>query len=204
MTALPDHSDFTPLQAPDGHSLAGMRPNVTEQFWGYAISPREHVIDLGVLLRLALMLVGLGAAIGAFGVWLVPAMAFVGHALLGKVALSAGLASLALMIFARTALGTRVTLQVDTVNGELRETVRAITGKDVVLATYGFDTIAGVQLRPAEDHAQILLETGDGGLIPAGDGHEVMLTALVARLRGDLGIGGGEVRVPDFAGPLVR
>lgn len=204
MTALPDHSDFTPLQVSDGQSYAGMRPNVTEQFWGYAISPGEHVVDLGVLLRVALMLVGLGAALGALGVWLVPAMAFIGHAVLGKAALSAALASLALMIFARTALGTRVTLQVDTVNGELRETVRAVTGKDVVLATYGFDTIAGIETRSTGEHAQILLETRDGGLIPAGDGHQVMLPALVARLRGDLGLAGGEARMPDFAGPLVR
>lgn len=205
MTAFPDHDHLVATAQADGFDGHVGRPAVTETFWGYEIAPGEVVIDAGVLGRIVLLVVSLGAAIAAPAIWLMPAMAFVGHAVLGKAALSAGFAALAMLGVMSTALGGRVRLQVDTGKGELREIVRNIFGQDMVLASYGFDAVEGIDLRQGQGRAQIVLRVAGAGEIPAGDGHAVMLGGLRHRLETDLGLDrrDGPV-IPDFAGPLVR
>lgn len=204
MTALPDPGRFEVEGPVKGARPIQARPIVQEFYWGYEIRPGEQVIDLYALFRIALLGIGFGCAVGALGVWLVPAMSFAGQALLGKAAISAALASFAFLILGSVSPGLRVGVQIDTRNGEVREVVTTATGKRRVLSAYGFDAVQGVSTRKGETRAQIVLDVAGAGLVPAGDGHPLALETLARRLRADLSQPAGEARIPNFAGPLVR
>lgn len=191
MTAFPDPAGpfetFTSAESMPAHMT---RPNVKQEFWGYEVAPAEEVFDLSVLMRGVALMGFLGALVAAIAIWMVPAMSFSGDPLATK-----ALISLVALVFAlsvsRVALrSTRIRLQVDTANGELREVVAGVFRGDTVIASYGIDTVQGVKIVTRQDDTslgQIQIAVAGVGRIPAGDGSILMLERLKARLQKDLG-----------------
>jgi hypothetical protein len=184
-----------------------MRPNITEHFWGYEVRPNEHVIDVAVLTRAVCGVLTVAMFIAAFGVWLMPAIAFTGSPFLAKVGLSIVLLLAAVLLGRIAARGTRVRLQIDTTSGELREVVDGPMGAIVTLSSFGIDAVEGVDVVASEadrSFGQVQIRLRDQGKIPAGDGAISALHALRNRLASDCGVEQHDPsRVPVWGGPLA-
>jgi len=203
MTAFPDHDAVADAGRFRGFATA---PQVRETFWGYEITPNEQVIDIAVIGRIALLLLGVGCAVAALAAWIIPAHHLSGDVFLTRLSLSAIFVGLAVLIVTQVSPGARVRLQVDTRSGELREVMFSLTGEETVLATYGFDAVREVISHVGDDEKGQLLLVIDGvGAVPAGDGDPQLLSDLKARLRDDLGVGAMRPARPRvFGGPLRR
>lgn len=207
MTALPD----TPFVArPHLHRTtvqAATRPNVTEHFWGYEVRLNEQELTVAVLMRAVSGIVAVAAVLAVVGIWLVPQMAFSGEALGSRMILSVALIALALLTARIAARGTRVRVQFDKVNGELREVVDGPMDRIVVLAHYGLDAVEAVEIVPSKSDptfGQVQITLNGLGKIPAGDGAISSLGPLLDRIRYDCAIGNAEKPQPAiWSGPLA-
>lgn len=202
MTALPDPMEFV-SSAPvtDGAT----RPNVVDTFWGYEVSPTEHVINIPSLVRGLAGFLAVSATFATLLVWLVPAMSFTGDDVSSKLAASALFGCIAILTAYYAAHGTRVRVQIDTANGELREVVDGPFGQVKVLSLYGFDTVTSVDVvasavQPVRGQIQIQMKRG--GQIALGDGAVLALGPLRARIASDCGLDlGASTREAVWTGP---
>lgn len=187
MTAYPNPTDFV-AHFDGAQTKLRADPNVVEHYWGYEVTPNQRVVDMAVIMRGACALFGVASGFAAFGIWFVPAMMLVTSTLAAKVAVTALFLCVAGLLAKLTARGTRVRVQIDTANGELREVVDGPFGSVFVLAQYGFDVVEAVEIATSPidtTFGQIhLTVTGVGiGVIPVGDGPVVKLQQLCDRLR---------------------
>ncbi len=211
MTAQPHPALFNNTFPNQHQADLLVRPNVNEHFWGYEITPNEQLIGIAVLLRglCGFLMVTLFAA--AVGIWLVPAVSFIGDAEVAK-----SLATLAFLglsfVFARMAArGSRVRVQIDTSAGEFREVVDGPTGKDIVLAKYGFDAVEDIHVvgpRGKGSIGQVQVTFKASGKvahrIAVGDGGLLLLGPLRSRLASDCGLDcTGPTRRAVWNGPLA-
>lgn len=207
MTALPDQSDFVSKAPFAQGSPVFMRPNVRDHFWGYEISRSVHVIDLAGLARGAAILFTISAFTAAWLVWLVPAMAFAGDALIAKALASFVLICLGVVLIRIASRSTRVRVQIDTSVGEVREVVRGMFGTTIVLSRYGLDTVEDVSVatsRTDPTFGQVHLSMKHGETIPVGDGVVMALRPLRDRIAGDCGFEVRESpRVAIWGGPVM-
>lgn len=206
MTAYPNPSDFGVATGTEAQPSV-MRPNVTEHYWGYEVRPNQQVINAAVILRGACALFAVASFCAALGVWMLPAMAFAMSATAGKVAVSALLLCVGGLLTKMTMRGTRVRVQVDTANGELREVVDGPFGSVFVLAHYGLDAVEAVEIVSSADEpsfGQIQLTVANVGTVPVGDGSVLTLQPLRDRLVCDCGIKQGDrARVAIWGGPIA-
>ncbi len=207
MTAHPDPYSFVSTPPVLTKSDVFMRPNVTERFWGYEISPSEQVIDIAVLLRAMCGFTAVTTFIVAIGVWVMPMMAFSASAVTAKVMVSILLMCLAFVLARIAARGTRVRVQIDTAAGELREVVDGMFGADVVLAHYGFDSVEKIDVIPSRTNStcgQVQILIKGVGVLPAGEGALVLLGALRSRLATDCGLDiASNAREAVWGGPIA-
>lgn len=207
MTAFPNPAKPFPTQAFETTSDGIMRPKVTEYFWGYEVQSNEHVLTVATLLWAFCCLLVVAAGLGVFGVWLLPEMIFAGGAFVSKSILSAALTALALLALRGALRGTRVRIQIDTANGELREVVSNAMGKDEILARLGLDAVEGVEVVSSKSdlgYGQIQISVAGKGPLPAGDGAVSTLGPLVERISRDCATASGEPVGPAiWSGPLA-
>lgn len=205
MTVYPTHTDFIPRTAPLNRVM--IRPNVTEHYWGYEVRTNEQVVNIAVLLRAVCGVLTIATVGAALGVWLVPAMAFVGSTFLMKATVSVLLVCVAVVLARVAARGTRIRVQIDRARGELREVVDGPLGSVFVVARYGLDAIEGIDIvpsttEPSFGQVQVLIK--DLGAIAVGDGAIVTLRPLLDRVAYDCGIDDMGVAIPaTWSGPLA-
>ncbi|MCF2872222.1 hypothetical protein L0664_14195 [Octadecabacter sp. G9-8] len=206
MTAQPDHTDFSTRTAA-GPETVVMRPKVVEHYWGYEVASNEHVISAAVLMRAMCGLLTVATFGAAIGVWLVPAMAFVGSAFVSKLVVSVMLLAVMVVLARIAARGTQVRVQVDMTTGELREVVDGPFGSVITLANYGIDAVQSVDIvssRTEPSFGQIHVQISGLGPIPVGDGAILTLHPLRDRLAQDCGVDQGDsARVAVWGGPLA-
>lgn len=205
MTALPDPTSFVALPKAGQNNGYMQRPNVVEHYWGYEVSCHEEVINLAALMRGFAVLVTFASFAAALLVWLLPASAFVGDAMVVKSMASLLFWCVGGMLMRFVPGGTNVRIQVDTSAGELREVVDGMTGKVVVLARYGFDAAVDVGVVASREDAgngQVQIMIAEVGRIPAGNGDIRALHDLRARLANDLGTAAKDPRRPIWSGPI--
>jgi len=134
-------------------------------------------------------------------------MVFAGSAALSKLALSGALLVLGVFLARIAARGTRVRVQVDTANGELREVIDGAFGAVHTIANYGIDSVRLVNVvsstkEPSFGQVQLTIE--GRGVIPVGDGAVLTLRSLRDRLAHDCGVSDDDAaRVAIWTGPLA-
>ena len=191
MTAQPTSFDFT-TSAEAGTPVL-VRPHVVERYWGYDISKNEMEFDLAVLARCAAVLTMIGVFVASIGIWLMPVVFFAGALPLAKLFLSASLMIIGGLLFRFVARSTRVRVQIDTANGEVREVVAGPFGSDVTLAHYGFDAVETVGVAASKldpNVGQLHIKLKGGLIVPAGDGNLIALRHLRDRVALDCGLKG--------------
>ena len=190
MTALPDPTDFATSNTQPAAHAAGLRPKVSEQFWGYEVAMNEQTVNSAVIVRFAVGLLTIGSFVASVGVWLMPASVF-GETILSSTLMASVLFfCVSAMLFQIAGRSTRVRVQFDTSVGEVREVVKGPLGGDIVLARYGIDTVSAAHLvESAQERGfgQIQLVLKDGKRIPVGDGALTALRDLRAKIADDCG-----------------
>lgn len=191
MTAIPDPTGFAKIAKSAHQSPAFIRPSVRDHYWGYEILKSEQIVDLGVLARGAAILAMLAAFAACALVWLVPAMAFAGSAMVAKALASVMFVCFGFAMMRFAARGTLVRVQVDTSTGELREVVDGMFSSVIELSRYGFDAVEAVRVVPSKAEptfGQIQVTLKQGKTIPVGDGAIMALHPLRERLASDCGL----------------
>lgn len=201
MTAFPSPTDYL-QQSEMPEITATIRPKVVEYYWGYEVSASEHVVDMAVMMRALCGLLACGTLLASLGVWLMPSMAFIGSAFLGKATVSFILLAATVMLALAALRGTKVRVQIDTNNGELREVVDGPLNTVSVLARIGLDAVSSVEVVPSRidpDFGQIHIHIKGVGAIAAGDGTLTYLCPLRNRMASDFGLEAIGTRRPTVA-----
>lgn len=163
---------------------------VRDAYWGFTIRSDASVDGAELTGRGVVLLVGAAATLAALGMWLVPSADFLGPALPLKLGAAVVLGALASVLMHWGTRGRRVTLEIDTSMGEVRQVVTHLTGRSEVLAVHGFDAVTGLRIVAAQGrvrHSQLQIDLSDGSRIAAGEGAPFSLAALKARIETALG-----------------
>lgn len=162
---------------------------VEDLFWGYIIRSGRGP-SLGVALAQAIcFFFGVCLLTAAAGILLLPTLFFdgnLGAMRLGSAALFGAFAAYLLWFSSR---GTQSEVHVDTSVGEIREVICNRAGKPTTVGCYGFDTIGGVYLDPAEDDRDATLSLryrNTSQTVCVAQGTEAQLIGLRDRLANDL------------------
>ena len=186
MTDLPD-TFARPAVAPRRPVARDQGHRIEETYWGYRIVPLGPLpIRLVVLQAVAMMC---GASFLAAAATLALAAGREDLLFRGPVMLAFVVVGLATMRFASR--GALVQIEVDTMNGEVREVVRNRTGAVTVLACYGFDCIGGVFIRRTAQALPtlVLRYRNTARTMPVASGSEASLVHLRDRLGRDMIVG---------------
>ena len=171
---------------------------VIDTYWGYIVEKSDGPRTVVALLQLAAMLVGCSLLAVALGLMLLP------EALAGGVDMTlragasviCGGAAAYLLWFASR--GTQSEVQIDTLQGEVREVVRNRAGRPSLVGRYGVDSIGGVFLdRTAGrgDVATLVLRyRNTAQILPVATGLPQTLEPLRDRIGRDLMIQRAPVR----------
>ena len=191
MTTLPDPNEFATIMGGKIARDIQVRPDVQERHWGYEVRPAQINDTINTVIRLGSYLVSL--AFGVVGILaLVSPMQDLGlnHRIQGFFAIgSLALAALAAHI---SSSHRPVRIQVDTAAGELREIVQRPFRGCQVLARYGFDTIAAVEIVTSTKDSsigQLHARVNGYGVVPVAQGSISTLRSLRDRLAMDCGLG---------------
>ena len=190
MTATPDYTDFSNSAEINTRAVM-MRPKVTDHFWGYEVTPNEMVISIATLFRGACGVLTVACGVASVGLWVMPADLFAGTPLAMKAVVSVLLPCLTFMAARVATRGTRISVQIETASGELREVVDGPFGTVHTLASYGLDVVDAVDnvsSRSEPSFGQVHVQIKDVGVISAADGAVLTLRPLRDRLASDCGI----------------
>lgn len=163
---------------------------IEEAFWGYAVRSTERAPASVVLAQALAWVVGAAAAAAAVAPWVMavagaPSTAGAGFQAVASIILS----TLAFLLFRFASRGTMSELQIDLMQGEVREVLPHRAGRVTVLGRYGFDAIGGVFIDRARgsDRAVLVLRyRNTAQILPVAMGPERLLEPLRDRLGRDL------------------
>lgn len=207
MTALPDPVSFAPKSPKAEPQPMTLQPNITQCYWGYEGKLNEQTFSVADIARLAASVFTIAAFVAACGVWLVPDAAFSGGGLSSKAMACAALLCIGALALRFASRGTRVRVQMDTSNGELREVVDGPFGTDIELSSYGLDTVRLVRVVTSSSNrsfGQIQMTLADGTTLPFADGSSFALRDLRDRIALDCGLmEQGPSRTAIWVGPLA-
>ncbi|QQA41253.1 hypothetical protein [Pelagovum pacificum] len=183
----------SPATAAAPLSLAEAPPaafELDETYWGYVIRA-GNVAPVGVMIAQGMSwFLGLGAALGALAIWLLPDLAPGIATMSERLGASGLLVGLSALLFWFASRGSRPELQVDRRQREVREVVRCRAGQARLVARYDFDEIGGVHLDRTQmraGHARLVLRyRNTAQTLPVAAGQEAALVALRDRLGADL------------------
>ena len=138
---------------------------VENAHWGYAIRTVAGASRGLMVAQTISMVFGAAFLAGAIGMWLLPMLTLGADALhMRTIAtiLFVGLATLLLWYGTRGVLSQ---IQIDTSRGEIREVARSRAGRTTIVGCYGFDSVGGIFMEPAEDgvSTHLVLRYRDGG-----------------------------------------
>ena len=204
MTALPDPEEFLTTLGVNAENGVQLHPDVRERFWGYEVRMTQTRTFGMSVVRSAACVAGLG--FGLLGVslliWpsLMQGIGLEGHSV-------AALACFCLAVIAAHvyALHRPVRVQIDTSAGELREVIDRRFGGEAVLARYGLDAVAGVDVVASQtdpSFGQVHVRVKGYGVLPVGDGAVSALRPLRDQLAVDCGLETPDVRPAVWNGPL--
>ena len=155
-----------------------------ESYWGYRVVPLGSAPFGLVVLQSIALIAGASLVAAAGTVGLLAGAADLIFRL--PVIVLIGALGLALMWFASR--GTQIQIEVDTINGEVREVIRNRTGALTVMARYGFDSIGSVFIARSEGlpPTLVLRYRNTARTMTVANGSEVDLARLRDRMGRDL------------------
>lgn len=204
MTALPDPNEFITTMGVNTESGVQLHPEIHDRYWGYEVRTTQITDRAAKRIRVAasifaltLMFLGLtevasplvGLEIGSSP-----------YGLISSVALT-----LAVLVTYWGSLHRPVRVQVDTATGELREVTKGWFGAEVILARYGMDAIAAVDVvasKKSPSLGQVHVRLNGNGVIPVGDGAVSALRPLRDRLAAECGLDDINSRPAIWTGPI--
>ncbi|SLN54687.1 hypothetical protein [Roseisalinus antarcticus] len=180
--------------APAARPRRGARPSarvdLDETYWGYVVRCDGWTAHVALAAQTVSWLGGLGAALFAAAVWLLPAEALAIDPVAGRAGAAGLIGGFACILFWLTTRGSVCELQVDLKLSEIREVRRSRGGRPRLAGRYGFHEIGGVHLDRATSGrgaARLLLRYGNSArTIPAAVGPVAELERLRDRIGGDL------------------
>ena len=191
MTTLPDPIEFVTIL---GRKIANDIPrrlDVQERHWGYEVQPAQISDTINTAIRLSSYLVSLTFGVIGILALVSPMQGFgLDHRAQGFFAIG----SLALAAFTAHISSSHrsVRIQIDTAAGELREVTESPFRGCQVLARYGLDAIAAVEIVTSSKDTsigQLHVRVNGYGAIPVADGSISTLRSLRDRLATDCGLG---------------
>ena len=205
MTVLPDQNEFTTTMDLNAANGIQLHPDVRDRYWGYEVRMTQGRSGGISIVRLAAYAASLWfAVVGVMMlIWPIANLTSVSgvHSALAVTAFC--LSAIAAHI---CALHCPVRVQIDTSTGELREVVDRRFGGEVVLACYGLDAVARVEV-VASDKVSSL---GQGhvcingyGVVPIGGGALSALRPLRDRLAAECGLDNDDARPAVWTGPIA-
>ena len=183
MTDLPD-SPTAPSVRPARPSADGQGYRLEEAYWGYRIVPQGRLPLVPVLLQSVAMITGATF----FAAAAVLALLAGPSEMMFRVPVIVVLGALGIALMWFASRGTAIQIEVDTINGEVREVVRNRTGAVTVLARYGFDCIGSVFIVRPEGRGPtlVLRYRNTARTLTVASGHEAALARLRDRVGRDL------------------
>lgn len=204
MTALPDPNEFITTLGVSSANGMPLHPDVRERYWGYEVRTTQVTNARATCIRM--VSIGMGLVFGVFGIAALvlpmPAYSGVAGAQWAIAVTSLCLAALAAHV---SSLHRVVRVQVDTAAGELREVVDGRLGAEVILARYGMDAVAAVEIVVSERDrtlGQVQVRVNGHGVVPIGDGAVSVLGPLRDQLMMDCGLAGRNAPPAVWSGPL--
>ena len=183
MTDMPETSYIpTPHRRRPARPVAAFR--IEEAFWGYSIVP-QGMPPLGlVVMQLTMMICG-AALVAASGVLMIVAAP---AEILFRLPAVLVIGALGVALTWCASRGVAIQVEVDTMNGEVREVVRNRTGARTTLTRYGIDCIGGVfiQRREGASRALVLRYRNTARTMTVATGSDAALARLRDRLGRDL------------------
>ena len=182
MTDITDHVAGRVRGLWSGAARCGHR--IEEAFWGYRIVPTGAPPLHLIVMQSVAMISGATffAAAAALLVMTGP------NDLVFRLPVTLVITALGLALMWFASRGAMVRIEIDTINGEVRETVCNRTGAVSILGRYGFDCIGGVFLvRPDEAGATLVLRyRNTARTLTVARGSDAELSRLRDRLGRDL------------------
>ena len=186
MTDMPDTSAAAKVipRKPKAPDLSAMGFKLEETYWGYRIVG-EGPVPLRFIIIQSMSMIG-GSTFLAGAVTLAVMSRYEDMLFRTPVVLLLIAVGVIAMWFASR--GTAIQLEVDTMNGEVREVVRNRTGAQTVLSRYGFDCVGSVFIqRPNSMPASLVLRyRNTARTMPVASGAEADLARLRDRMGRDL------------------
>jgi len=190
MTTLPDPNEFVTIMGGKIANDIPRRPNVEEQHWGYEVRPAQISNRVNTIIRLSSYLVSL--AFGIVGILaLVWPMQDLGLSHKAQGFFAVGSLALAALAAHISSSHRSVRIQIDTTVGELREIIESPSRGGQVLARYGFDSIAAVEIVTSakkSSSGQLQARVNGYGAVLVADGSISTLRSLGDRLAMDCGL----------------
>lgn len=205
MTVLPDPNEFTTTMGMNSANGIQLHPDVRDRFWGYEVRMTQGRNGVSAVIRLGSYAVSLWFAVAGVMmlIWPVANLAAVNGAQ-SAIAITAFCLSAIAAHICATHCPVRV--QVDTAAGELREVVDRRFGGEVVLARYGLDAVAQVEVVSSDrtpSLGQVHVRINGYGVVPVGDGALSALRPLRDRLAAECGLDNCDARPAVWSGPLA-
>lgn len=165
---------------------------VEETHWGYIVRATE-TLGRGVAIAQSVSrLLGCAFLAAALGLWLLPSMLFGADAMFMRAFATIVFVSMATLLLWYASRGGQSEIQIDLSRGEIREVIRNNTNKQILIGSYGFDSIEGVELaqglNPTEKDL-LLRYRNTGGCLVVASGREADLSLLRDRLSRDVVVG---------------
>ena len=170
---------------------------IEETHWGYIVRASETLGRGIVIAQSVCRLIGCAMLAAAIGLWLLPSVMFGADAVFMRFFATIVFVSIAALLLWYASRGGQTEVQIDLSRGEVREVVRNQTRKQVLLGSYGFDSVASVSVEPGLNPAEmdlVLRYRNAGGVLVLASGREAELSLLRDRISRDVVVGSHAVQ----------